>query len=157
MAVTPLDVLHKQFKTTFRGYAKAEVDKFLQSAREALEEALREKSELKRQLDAMQEHVDRVRALEASMTGALTLAQKAADKLKAGAHQQAKMILREAEQTGVKIAVQAENDAQKFRMEIALLQSTKDRFESEFRSVLVSYIEWLDRHKSGEQAREEVA
>ena len=121
---------------------------FLGLARLALEEALREKNEMKRQLDGMQGELDRARGLESTMTSALTLAQKAADELKAGAHQQAEAILREAEQAAVKLAVQAESEAQEFRTQISILQATRDRFETEFRAVLAGYIEWLDRQRS---------
>ena len=57
MSITPIDILHTQFKTTFRGYSKAQVDGFVRAAGEALEGAVRERCELQRKIDQLQEDV----------------------------------------------------------------------------------------------------
>ncbi len=157
MALTPVDILHTEFRTAIRGYSKAQVDDFLHSAGEALELALREKADLQRKLEALQEEVDQVREMKTALTQALTVAQKSADDLRSTAHKQAEMILQEAEQSRVRLTTEVQIEAEKRRAEIALLQATKDRFEVEFRAMLTSYSEWLDRRQLEEQSRSEVA
>lgn len=157
MALTPVDIQHIQFKTAFKGYNKGSVDEFVRNVSEALEEALKQKSDMQHQIDGLQAEVDRVRKIETAMTNALMLAQKSADELRAGAHRQAEMILQEAEQSRVRMTVEAQTHAEKYRTEIALLSATKDRFESEFRAILSGYMEWLERRKTGDEARAEVA
>lgn len=157
MALTPVDILHTQFKTAVKGYNKGQVEQFLRSVTEALEEALREKSELQRRVDALQEEVHRVRKIESTMTDALTLAQRTADEVRTNAHRQSEMILAEAEQSRVRMTVETQKEAEKYRSEIALLQASRDRFESEFRAMLSSYLEWLDKRRPEEEARAEVA
>lgn len=155
--ITPIDMLHTQFKTKLRGYNKNQVDEFVKLASESLELALREKSELQRRVNTLQEEVDRVRRIETTMTEALTLAQKSADEVRAAAHKQAEAILQEAEQARVKMTVDAQKEAEKYRADVELLQATRDRFEAEFRAVLNVYEELLDRRKSDNTVRTEVA
>ena len=157
MALTPVDIQHIQFKTGFKGYNKSHVDEFVRNVSDALEEALKQKSELQRKIDALEEDADRVRKIESTMTNALTLAQKTADELKTNAHRQAEMILQEAEQARVRMTTEAQQEAERYRAEIALLSATKDRFETEFRAMLSSYMEWMERHKSGNEVQAEVA
>ena len=157
MSITPVDILHTEFKTSFKGYNRAQVDEFVGSVRLALEEALKDKSELARRVEALQEDVDRIRKIESAMTDALTVAQQSADEVRANAHKQAELILKEAEQSRVQMTVESQKEAEKYRADAELVHATRDRFESEFRVMLTSYLEWLDRHKSDEQDKSEVA
>ena len=145
MALTPVDILHTQFKPALRGYNKHHVDEFVRSVREALEGALTEKNDLQRKVEALQEELDRIRKIESTMANALTLAQKSADELKVNAHREAEMILREAEQARVRMTVEAQQEAEKLRAEIGDLQATRDRFSAEFRALLSAYQELLEK------------
>jgi len=153
MALTPVDILHTQFKTSIRGYSKQQVDEFVRAAREALEGVLAEKTALQRRLEAIEEDVARVRKIESTLSNALTMAQRSADELKANAHQQAEMILREAEQARVRMTVDAQQETEKLRTEAALLESARDRFEAEFRALLGGYSEWLDKRSAAAELR----
>ena len=157
MALTPVDILHTEFKTAFRGYNKNQVDEFLHSAGEALEAALRDKAGLQHRVDALQEEVDQVREIKSALTDALTMAQKSADELRTNAHKEVELILQEGEQSRVKLVAEVQMEAEKRRAEIALLQATRDRFEADFRALLMSYGEWLERRKPEDLVRSEVA
>jgi cell division initiation protein len=157
MALTPVDILHTQFKTVIRGYNKNQVDEFLRAAGESLEAALRDKADLQHKVDALQDEVDQVRQIKTALTDALTVAQQSADELRANAHKQAELILQEAEQSRVRLVADVQAEAEKCRTEIALLQATRDRFETELRSMLAGYTEWLERRRPEELARSEVA
>ena len=157
MALTPVDILHIEFKTAFRGYNKNQVEEFTRDVGESLEAALKDRAEQQRKLDALQEEVDQVRQIKSTLTSALTVAQQSADDLRVAAHQQAEAIIKEAELARVKLMSDAQAEAEKFRAEIALLQATKDRFEAEFRSMLSGYEQWLDKRESEKPARSEVA
>ncbi|MCE5200043.1 MAG: DivIVA domain-containing protein [Armatimonadota bacterium] len=157
MALTPVDIMHTEFNAAFKGYNRPQVDAFVQSVRQALEDVLKEKSDLLRKIDALQDEVDRVRKIESAMSEALTVAQKSAEEVRLNAHRQAELIVQEAEQSRVKTVAEAQQEAGKYRADIALLQATRDRFEAEFKGMLSSYMEWLQKHSSEEEARSEVA
>lgn len=157
MSITPIDILHIEFKPSFRGYNKSQVDEFVKSARLALEDALKDKNELQRKVDMLQEEVDQVKAIKAALTDALTVAQKSADEVRANAHKQAELILKEAEQARLQMNVDAQKEAEKHRVDAELVQATRDRFETEFRNMLKAYLEWLDRCSSNQEQASEVA
>jgi len=145
MALTPVDITHTRFKTALRGYSKHHVDAFVRSVREALEQALSERSELQRKVEALQEELDRIRKIESTMSSALTLAQKSADDLRSNAHRQAEMVLQEAEQSRVRMSVDAQRELEGLRTEIGQLEAVRDRFAAEFRATLSAFQELLDK------------
>ena len=157
MVLTPVDILHTQFKTVMRGFNKGQVEEFMRAAREALEEALKANNELKHKLESLQDEVSRVRTIESTLADTLVLAQKSADETKAASHKQAEAILKEAEQARVQIMLDTQKQAEKCRSEISLLEATKDRFESEFKATLSGYLDWLDKRQNAEDSRAEVA
>lgn len=157
MPLTPIEVCHTQFKTALRGYSKRQVDEFMHSVQESLDQAVTEKAELQRRIDMLQEEIERVRKVESTMANALTLAQKTADEIKTTAHQQAEMILREGEQSRVQMVADAQKETERLRAEIAILEDARERFECEFRAALQGYLDWLEKRKPSQELRAEVA
>ena len=147
MTLTPLDIMHKQYKTSFRGYKKAQVDEFMKLTCSALEETLKEKKTLSRRIELLEEEVESVRKIESALAETLVIAQKTADEIRASSHKQAESILRDAEDMRLKMTRDFHDQMEKCRADISLLESTKDRFECEFRAVLQGYIDWLDNRK----------
>lgn len=157
MALTPVDILHTQFKTSLKGYSKPQVDEFVRCARESIEELIKDKSDLQRKVESLEEELERIRKIESAMSSALTIAQQSADELRTEAHKQAELIIKEAEQARVRMVIEAQQQAEKLRAEIALLESARDRFEAEFRAMLSGYSEWLDKRTQQVDVSEEVA
>lgn len=157
MALTPVDLMHMDFKKSVRGYSCAQVDSVLDSVRQTLEEMLRERSELQKKLDAATQEIERVRKIESTMTEALTLAQKTADETKANAHRKAEMIVSEAEQERVRMTIEAQQEKEKHRAEIKLLEDAKARFELELRSLIKNHLDYLDRTAAASEGNGEVA
>ena len=157
MALTPVDIIHTEFHTGFSGYRRTEVDNFVREARETIELLIQEKSDLQRANDGLRSEVDRYRKIESTLSDAISLAQKAADEAIAGAHRQAGLIVQEAEVARVRLTVDAQREAERYRAEIALLQATRDRFEAEFSALLGTYQQLMDRRRDSVEAQEEVA
>jgi cell division initiation protein len=157
MVLTPVDILHTQFRGAIRGYNKQQVDEFVRLVRESMEELIREKSELQRKVDTIGDELERIRKIESAMSTALTVAQQSADELKANAHQQAEMIIREAEQRRVQLTADAQKEVERLRTDIDVLESTRDRFESEFRTSLIGYLDWLDKRRKVVELPKDVA
>jgi len=156
MSLTPVDILHTEFKTGLRGYNKTQVDQFVQAAKDTIEEALRDKRELQQQITVLQEEVDRVRKIESALTDTLVVAQRSADELKAAAHKQAEMIIQEAEHARVRLTIDAQQETEKLRADAELIRATRDMFEAEFKGMLNIYLDWLDKRRS-DNVRSEVA
>jgi cell division initiation protein len=90
--LTPLDVQHKEFKKSIQGYAREEVDQFLDDIIEQLEADIEERTRLETLVGELQEKVSHFKALEDSLRSTLVLAQRTADELKASAHKEVDLI-----------------------------------------------------------------
>jgi len=145
--LTPIDIHHTTFNSSFRGYRKSEVDAFLRAALETVETLVKEKVELERKAEAFGQEAERLRSVESTMSSALVLAQQGADEIRANAHKEAKLILTEAEQARVRMTIESQSELEKCRADIGLLREERARFEAEFRRMLLDYVDWIDSHK----------
>ena len=153
MELTPVDVVHAQFKRAVRGYNAPQVDDFLRKVASAMEAYAQESADLRETVERLTAEVGRVREIETTMTNALALAQKTADELKANAHREAEVVLREAEQTSAQRLADGREEIAGLRAQIVSLKEERDRFESEFRTLIRTYSEWLDKQSDGRRKK----
>ncbi|MDQ6824315.1 MAG: DivIVA domain-containing protein [Candidatus Eremiobacteraeota bacterium] len=92
MKITPVDIQHKEFKKAIQGYAREDVDQFLDEVIETLEAGIEERTRLETQVSELQEKVSHFKAMEDSLRSTLVLAQRTADELKASAHKEVDLI-----------------------------------------------------------------
>lgn len=97
MRVAPLDLRQHRFRTVLRGYDKTEVVALLTEASDDYEHALREVDRLRQELTRvevlLQEHRDR----EDNLRNTLLTAQRLADEMREAAHNEARLIVKEAQ------------------------------------------------------------
>ena len=97
MKVTPLDLRQQKFRTTMRGYDRAEVESFLNETAEDYEQALRDADRLRDELARAQVSLDEHRDSERNLRNTLLTAQRLADEIKLNAESEGKRVVREAE------------------------------------------------------------
>jgi len=97
MRIAPLDLRQPRFKTAVRGFDKTDVVAFLTEAADDYEHALREIDRLRQDLLRMESLLAEHRERENNLRNTLLTAQRLADEVKAVAHNEAKMIVREAQ------------------------------------------------------------
>ncbi|HEV2878499.1 MAG TPA: DivIVA domain-containing protein, partial [Candidatus Eremiobacteraceae bacterium] len=90
--ITPVDIQHREFKKAIQGYAREEVDQFLDEVIETLEAGIEERTRLENQVTELSEKVSHFKAMEDSLRSTLVLAQRTADELKANAHKEVDLI-----------------------------------------------------------------
>ncbi len=110
--ITPVDVQHKEFKKAIQGYAREEVDQFLDEIIEQLEADIEERTRLEAQIAELQEKVSHFKAMEDSLRSTLVLAQRTADELKASAHKEVDLIKQRAK-------LEMEDELKALRQQIA--------------------------------------
>jgi len=135
--LTPLDLIHKRFPRSLRGYAPAAVEGFLREAAAAYEETIAENACLREQVEALEREVERYQAMETTLKEALILAQKTADETRALAQREAETILREAQSRAASAVEEAERCVEALRQQ-------RDRFAREFRVLLQAHLEGLE-------------
>ncbi len=90
--ITPVDIQHKEFKKSIQGYAREEVDQFLDEVIETLEAGIEERTRLETQVAELSDKVSHFKAMEDSLRSTLVLAQRTADELKASAHKEVDVV-----------------------------------------------------------------
>ena len=97
MNVTPLDLRQQRFRSTFRGFDKIEVTSFLAAVADDYEEALREAERLRQDLSRTEVVLAEHREHEKNLRNTLLTAQRLSDEIRQNAEQDARRIVREAE------------------------------------------------------------
>ena len=97
MRISPMDMRQQRFRPAMRGYDKTEVVAFLTEAADDYEHAMREIDRLRADLMRMEALLAVFRQREANLRDTLLTAQRLSDELKESAHNEAKLIIREAQ------------------------------------------------------------
>jgi cell division initiation protein len=142
--LTPVDVQHKEFKKAIQGYAREDVDQFLDEIIETLEAHIEERGRLLVNISELQEKVSHFKAMEDSLRSTLVLAQRTADELKASAHKEVDLIKQHAR-------VEVDDELQGLKQQImearADLQRVLDKTSSakhDLRNFLSRQLELID-------------
>lgn len=149
MKITPVDIQHKEFKKAIQGYAREEVDQFLDEVIETLEAGIEERTRLETQVAELQDKVSHFKAMEDSLRSTLVLAQRTADELKASAHKEVDLIKQHAK-------MDVDNELQSLKQRIgeakADLQRVLDKAAAarhDLRNFLSRQLELIDDAQPG--------
>ena len=142
--LTPVDIQHKEFKKSIQGYAREEVDQFLDEVIETLEAEIDERTRLEAQVTELSEKVSHFKAMEDSLRSTLVLAQRTADELKASAHKEVDIVKQRAK-------IEVEDDLRSVKQQIAEakaeLQRVSDKTAAaklDLRNFLTRQLELID-------------
>lgn len=147
MKITPLDIEHREFKKSLQGYAREDVDQFLDEIIASMEADIEARTALETKVADLEQRVSHFRAMEESLQSTLVLAQRTADELKAAAHKEVELIKQRAR-------LDLDNELQAVRREIeganAELQRVLDHLESvkhDFRTFLTRHLALVDEKR----------
>jgi cell division initiation protein len=147
--ITPIDVQHKEFKKSIQGYAREEVDQFLDEVIEQLEADIEERTRLETLVAELQEKVSHFKAMEDSLRSTLVLAQRTADELKASAHKEVDLIKQRAK---LEVEEELKNVRQQIVEAKAELQRVNDKTVAarhDLRNFLTRQLDLLDDARPG--------
>ncbi|MBR7927193.1 DivIVA domain-containing protein [Aerococcaceae bacterium zg-ZUI334] len=137
MALTPSEILHKEFSSKFRGYDPDEVNDFLDAIVAEFEKLTLSNKELTSKMSAMQDKLNYFQQLQDSLNNSIVIAQEAADRLKQNARKEAELILFEAEREADRLIMEATHRSESIISETEQLQS----YGKEFREKLTNMVE----------------
>jgi len=138
MALTPLDIHHKEFKPArFGGYKEEEVDSFLDQIADEFEKFIQENVDLKQQIEHSKKRLSEFEEMQTSLQSALLAATKSAEAVKEQAKQESEMMLSQARETAESITVSAREEAdseirsaqEQARQTLLRAQSEKQKLE----------------------------
>jgi cell division initiation protein len=144
MKITPLDIQQREFKGRFWGYDREEVQAFLRSVSQSVEEMLKEHSALKEHADKLYQEVSELRKKEASLNELLVTTQTMTESLKETARKEADLILREAEMKAEDLLKSAHVDFRTLQRDILDLRKERMLALEKLRSMLQSFSKMLE-------------
>ncbi|MDH4164131.1 MAG: DivIVA domain-containing protein [Nitrospirota bacterium] len=143
MKVTPLDIQQKRFHVAFRGYERTEVDAFLDTVREEMEDLVREVTELREFHDSYDERMREFRDREETLKSTLLTTHKLAEDIKVNSRKEADLIVKDAELKFHQTLEQARQEKLKLDAEIIELRRKKHHFLQDLRKMLQMHMEMV--------------
>ena len=144
MKITPLDIQQQQFKAKmFRGLDPDDVDTFLQTVSQEMEDLIRENSELKEQLRRNAEAMAELSSREVQLRDTMLAAQKITEEMKNNSQKEATLIISEAEMKADKILADANLKLAQLGSQIQDLRREKLQFETALKSLLDTHYKML--------------
>lgn len=140
MKLTPLDIHHKEFRRSLRGYDDKEVDDFLDAVADEFERLFKENIDLSERMEAADEKVRSYQAMEATLHNTLLAAQRSAEEIVATAREEATTLLRDAEMKAKEVIHDALTQKQKVTGELVRVKQAEEDFRSRFRQLLEGHL-----------------
>lgn len=143
MSLTPMDIMHKEFTKSFRGYSPEEVRDFLEQICGSLEGMLQERAQLLAEIEALKENLQRYHNIEETLQNALLMAQRTSDEAINNAKMQAKLMIEDTRRQNMDV----EN-------KFAQVKAQKEQFLLEFRTLLETYLKRVGEMTSKESPQD---
>ena len=157
MKLTPLDIHHKEFRNSLRGYSPEEVDDFLDEEADEFERLFKENIDLSEKLEAASARVRAYADMERTLQNTMVAAQVSADDMRSRAEAEASRMVSDAETKAQEIVSAALEDKQRSQAEYARLKVAEEEFRSRFRQMLEGYLGGVEEPAHGSVASESVA
>ncbi len=154
MRITPLDIQQKQFPMKFRGFDVEEVYAFLEVVREEMEDLLRENASLKEQVHRTETQIQEYRDMETTLRETLMTAQQMVEEYKTHARKEAELLIREAEMKADTMLREAQDTVVKIHEDIVDLKGIRRHFKEELKRLVEGHMRMLefDKEREGEEA-----
>jgi len=142
--ITPLDIQQQQFKTKFfGGLDPDDVDAFLQTVSQEMEDLSRENTELKEQTRRNADSMAEFSSREVQLRDTILAAQKITEEMKGNAQKEATLIISEAELRAERILADADIKLAQLGSQIQDLRREKLQFEMAFKALLDTHYKML--------------
>jgi cell division initiation protein len=142
--ITPLDIRKQEFRKSFKGYDKNEVDIFLEMLAKEIENIVRDNKRMAEQLKELDSKIEDYKRMEKTLQDTLTSTQKATDDIRRNARKEAEMILQKAKLQASEIIESAASKVKDLQSQISALRSQRDGFVIQLRSFLSSQLKMLE-------------
>lgn len=141
MALTPNEILNKEFNSKFRGYDVDQVNDYLDIIVADFEKMITENNQLKQELTAAKEKNEYFAQLQDSLNSSIVVAQEAADRLKQNARKEAELILYEAEREADRMINNASDTAKNIVTESDALRRSSKSYRAKLEQMIRHQLE----------------
>jgi cell division initiation protein len=147
MKLTALDIHHKEFRRSLRGYSEEDVDGFLDQVADEFDRLFKENIDLAEKLEQANERVRGYQSMEATLNNTLVAAQRSAEEIVNKAGLEADTMLRDAELKAKDIVHNALQKKQEIANELIRIKQAEEQFRDRFRGLLEKNLKNIDEVK----------
>ncbi|KHE73039.1 DivIVA domain-containing protein [Halobacillus sp. BBL2006] len=144
MPLTPLDIHNKEFTKAFRGYEEDEVNEFLDQVIKDYEIVIRQKKELEREVDQLNERLGHFNTIETTLNKSILVAQETAEDVKNNATKESKLIVQEAEKNADRIINEALEKSRRLNTEVEEMKKQAKVFKMRLRKLVEAQIDMIE-------------
>lgn len=138
MKLTPLDIHHKEFGHSLRGYNEEQVDAFLDEVADEFERLFKENIDLSEKLEAAAARVNEFEMQRHTINNTLMAAQRSADEIVAKAQSDGDAVVRDAELKAKEIIHNALSKKQQVAAELVRIKQAEEEFRARYKTLLES-------------------
>ncbi|MBI5230698.1 MAG: DivIVA domain-containing protein [Coriobacteriales bacterium] len=139
MKLTPLDIHHKEFGHSLRGYNEEQVDQFLDEVADEFERLFKENIDLSEKLEAAQQRLNEFEMQRQTINNTLVAAQRSAEDIQTKAQTEADTMLRDAEVKAKEIIHNALSRKQQVQGELVRIKQAEEDFRARLKQMLDGY------------------
>src|SRR2546423_3481864 len=136
MNLTPLDIQRQTFSRALKGYNTDEIRAYLQLIAEEIERLLKDVDRLSRENAMLRDELDEHNARERILKDTLLSAQRVSEEVKANAHKEAELIVKDAELLSERLVAQAMSRVSDLERSIQDLKLERKAVRSRLQSTL---------------------
>src|SRR5687768_1806830 len=155
MKISPLDLRQVRFRSSFRGFDRAEVLALIAEVTDDYENALREVDRLRQEVSKMEALLNQHREHERDLRDTLVTAQRVSDDIRANADAQARQIIREAEGRSDLLLQKTQARLEDVQREIDGMKMKRREVETTLESTIASLRNTLEFVREQEQRERE--
>ncbi|WP_186577538.1 DivIVA domain-containing protein [Aquibacillus kalidii] len=144
MPLTPLDIHNKEFTRGFRGYDEDEVNEFLDQVIKDYELVIRERKELKEQVEQLNERLGHFSNIESTLNKSILIAQETAEEVKGNATKESKLIIKEAEKNADRIINEALQKSRRISIEVEELKKQAKVFRTRLKMLVEAQLDLVE-------------
>ncbi len=139
MKLTSMDIHHKEFRHSVRGYNPDEVDQFLDDVADEFDRLFKENIDLSERVETATEKVRTYTDMEKTLHNTMLAAQQSAEEIQNKARKEAELLLRDAEIKAKELIQASLAEKQRTQSEFMRIKAAEDEFRKKFRAVLDDY------------------
>lgn len=152
MRITPLDIQHKVFPKSWRGYDSQQVNEFLDQLSGTVEGLVKENGALREKLSRSEDDVRELRKAEATLTNTLISSQNFSDQLRLNAQQDAERIVKDGELRAEQLVLQARTELAELHHSLADLRRQRIVTLEQMRATIKAFARILEVEEDDQAA-----
>lgn len=154
--LTPADIENKEFKKEMRGYSISDVNNFMQEVALCYEKIYQENLAAMDRIGMLTDAVKQYKSMEDTLKNALSVAKGAGDEIRSNAHNQAQVIIKNAETKAGEIINDAAKEVTSINYRYEEMKRSVEVFKAKVVSLLNSQLETIKQYSDINIATDDV-